>query len=90
MAGQLAQLDPAELSKSPSVSPPPGAIIDFDGPNPLETTIISVTTGFMGLAFLFVGIRVYTKTKIKGSWSWDDGKFHAYITRGEQMPTDQQ
>lgn len=80
MAGQLAQLDPAELSKLPSVAPPPGVTIDFDGPNPLEATSVTVTTVFVGLAFLFVGIRAYTKIKIKGSWSWDDCKLHAYIT----------
>ena len=74
MAGQLAQLDPAELSKLPSVAPPPGATIDFDGPNPLKGTLVTVTAVFMGLAFLFVGIRAYTKIKIKGSWSWDDCK----------------
>ena len=87
MASQLAQLDPAQLSKLPTIPPPPGGTIDFDGPNPLETSNITVTTVFMGLAFLLVGIRAYTKIKIKGSWSWDDRKIHACITRGGQTLT---
>ena len=79
MANQLSQLDPAELSKTPTVSPPPGATVNFDGPNPLEFTMIIVTSIFMGLAFLFVGIRAYTKIKIYGKGSWDDRRFHVYI-----------
>lgn len=80
MASQLLQLDPAELSKTPSVSPPPGAAIDFEGPNPLEATTIIIASVFMGLAYFFVGIRAYTKIKIYGKGSWDDRRFHVYIT----------
>ena len=76
MAAQPAEMDPAKLSELPSVPAPPGSISDLDGPNPLKTTIITVTTVFMGLALLFMGIRAYTKIKIKGRWSWDDGKFN--------------
>ncbi|CAD6593000.1 MAG: hypothetical protein ASARMPREDX12_006648 [Alectoria sarmentosa] len=72
MAAQLAKLGPAELSKLPSMPPPAGATIDFGGPNPLETTIISVTSVFIGLAIMFVGIRAYTKIKINRKGSWDD------------------
>ena len=74
MADQLSQLSPAQLSQMPSTSPPPGSIVDFDGPNPLETTIVTVTSVFMGLAFLFVAIRLYTKINISGKGSWDDRK----------------
>ena len=74
MAAQLAQLSPAELSKLPSMPLPAGATIDFGGPNPLKTTIISVTSVFIGLALLLVGIRAYTKIKINRSGSWDDRK----------------
>ena len=76
MAAQPAEMDPAKLSELPSVPAPPGWTSDLDGPNPLKTTIITVTTVFMGLAFLFMGIRAYTKIKIKGRWTWDDGKFN--------------
>ncbi len=69
---QLAQLDPAQLSKLPSVTPPPGVALDFDGPNPLETTIVTVTSVFIGLTFVFIGIRAYTKIKIYRRGSWDD------------------
>ena len=75
MADQLAQLTPAELSKMPSMRPPPGAVIDFDGPNPLERTTITVTSTFMGIALFFVSIRAYTKVKIYGKGSWDDRKY---------------
>lgn len=77
MAGQFAQLDPTQLSKTPSVPPPTGAVTDFDSPNPLEKTIITVTSVFMGLAFCFAGIRSYTKIKRYSRRSWDDGMFRA-------------
>ena len=82
MEAQSAQVDPAQLSKLPSVPAPSGQTSEFDGPNPFKTTIITVTTVFMGFAFLFVGIRAYTKIKIKGRWSWDDGKFSVCIILG--------
>ena len=78
MATQSAQVD-----SKPAVPAPPGMTSDFDGPNPFKTTIITVTTVFMGLAFLFAGIRAYTKIKIKGCWSWDDGKLNIHITQEE-------
>lgn len=76
MADQLAHLDPALLSKMPSVPPPPGATVDFNGKNPLEATAITVTSVFMGLAFFFVAIRACTKIKTYSKTSWDDGEFH--------------
>ena len=72
MAAQIAQLTPAELSKSPSLPPPVGATIDFDGPNDLRVTSIAVTTVFMSIAFSFVGVRAYTKLRIYRKASWDD------------------
>ncbi len=81
MTDQLAKLDPAELSKMPSVPPPPGATVGFDPPNPLKTTTITVTSVFMGLAFLFIGIRAYAKIKIYHKGSWDDRKSRANVTR---------
>lgn len=83
MADQLAQLGPAELSKLPSMPLPPGATVDFDGPNPLGTTAITVTSVFIGIAFSFVGIRAYTKINIHRRGSWDDRKFSTYVTREE-------
>ena len=76
MAGQYAQMDPVQLSKTPTVPPPPGATINFDEPNPLQKTIITVTSVFMGLSFFFVGIRAYVKLMKYSRKSWDDGKFH--------------
>ena len=74
MAEQLAQLSQAQLSQMPSVPPPPGAIIDFDGPNPLGKTTITVTSVFIGLAIFFTAIRACTKLKAWSRRSWDDGK----------------
>ena len=74
MADQLAKLDPIELSQTPSVSPPPGAKVDFDGQNPLETVSIAVTSVFIGLALFFVAIRACVKMKKYSKTSWDDGK----------------
>ena len=90
MADQVAKLSSAELSQMPSIPPPPGVTIDFDGPNPLETTNITVTSVFMGIAFLFVGIRAYTKIKIYKKGSWDDRKFDFYITLWRERLTDSQ
>ena len=70
MAGQFAQLDPSQLSKTPSVLPPLGLSVDVDEQNPLEPTIISVTSMFIRLA------QAYTKIKKYSRRSWDDGKFH--------------
>ena len=85
MAGQFAQLDPTQLSRTPSVPPPTGVTVDFDSPNPLEKTIITVPSVFMGLAFIFVGIRSYTKIKKYSRRSWDDGRFRHYTTREDQV-----
>ena len=85
MAGQFAQLDPTQLSRTPSVPPPTGVIVDFDRPNPLEKTVITVTSVFMGLAFFFAGIRSYTKIKRYSRRSWDDGRIRPYTTREEQV-----
>ena len=90
MADQLSQLSPAELSQMPSIPPPPGATIDFDGPNLLGTTSITVTSVFMGLAFVFLGIRAYTKIKIYRKGSWDDRKFASCVARERQKLTDSQ
>lgn len=76
MADQLAKLDPAQLSKMPSMEPPPGVTVDFDGQNPLQTTSIAVTSVFIGLAFFFVAIRACTKMKKYSKKSWDDGRFY--------------
>ena len=78
MAAQLAQLDPAQLSKTSTVPPLPGVTVNFDGKNPLKTVIITVTSVFMGLAFFFVGIRVYIKIMRYSRRSWDDGESRAY------------
>ena len=68
----LDQLDPAELGKLPSTIPPPGKVVDFDGANPLETTSITVTSVFIILSLVFIGVGAYTKIKILRKGSWDD------------------
>ena len=78
MAGQFAQLDPAQLSRKPSVPTPTSVIVDYDRPNPLEKTTITVTSVFVGLAFFFAGIRSYIKIKRYIRRSWDDGMCRAH------------
>ncbi|KAL8942173.1 MAG: hypothetical protein Q9216_001820 [Gyalolechia sp. 2 TL-2023] len=63
----------SELYQIPAAAPPPGAIVDFSGKNPLKGSMIAVVSVFMGLTFVFVGVRAYTKIKIHRRWSWDDG-----------------
>ena len=74
MADQLSNLDPTQLSKISSISPPPGAKVDFGGQNPLGTVSIAVTSVFIGLALFFVAIRALVKIKKYSKKSWDDGK----------------
>lgn len=75
MATQLAQLTPAELANTPTVPPPPGVTPNFDGLTSLQTAIIAVTSVFVGITLVFMGVRTYSKIKIFGKGSWDDGKY---------------
>ena len=75
MADLLGQIDPAVLASTPSMKPPDGVSVDFDGPMPWLNTGVSVTSVFLSLALVSVGIRVYTKTIIVGKGSLDDCEF---------------
>ncbi|KAI4270032.1 MAG: hypothetical protein LQ337_006936 [Flavoplaca oasis] len=72
MSADPTLLDDSVLAQMPAGLPPPGVIPDFDGPNPLSYTILGVATTFVGLTLFFLGIRMYTKTKILRRWTWDD------------------
>lgn len=74
-------VDPAVLSSIPAMQPPPGAVVDFNAPNPWQKISVSVTSVFIALALVSVGVRAYTKTRIVGKGSWDDCKtLRAYIS----------
>ena len=79
MSGSLDQLDPSVLAGLPAASPPPGVRPDFTGTGPLAYTITAVASVFIGLMFVFLGIRTYAKVKIHRSWSWDDGRFRTWL-----------
>lgn len=75
MADLLGQIDPAVLASTPSMMPPNGTVVDFDGAMPWLNTGVSVTSVFLSLALVFMGIRVYTKTIIVGKGYLDDCEF---------------
>ncbi|KAL8871899.1 MAG: hypothetical protein Q9174_002368 [Haloplaca sp. 1 TL-2023] len=72
MSGNLDQLSHSVLASLPAASPPPGVLPDFNGHGPLAYTITVVASVFIGLMFVFLGIRTYAKVKIHRAWSWDD------------------
>ncbi|KAL8721474.1 MAG: hypothetical protein Q9225_001853 [Loekoesia sp. 1 TL-2023] len=68
----LSQLDPTALRSISSGKPPKGVTVDFDAANRWEKTVDVVTSVFMALAIISVGIRAYTKSRILGRGTWDD------------------
>ncbi|KAL8700751.1 MAG: hypothetical protein Q9201_005279 [Fulgogasparrea decipioides] len=89
MSASLAQLSSSELAQIPAVSPPPGVGVNFDGPSPLAYTITVVSSIFIGLTFLFLGVRVYAKVKIHRQWSWDDGNIKRSFRSAHKIHTDE-
>ena len=63
------------LADEPSTSPPPGTSVDFNTTDTRAPMAIAVMSSFMGIMFIFVGIRVYVKTRIDKRATWDDCKY---------------
>jgi hypothetical protein len=57
------------------VPPPPGVTPDFDYSNPWlwEVNMVLISVGLV-LSFIFLVLRIYTKTKILRKFGWEDGK----------------
>ena len=63
------------LADEPSASPPPGTSVDFNTTDTKAPMAIAVMSSFMGIMFIFVGIRVYVKVRIDKRATWDDCKY---------------
>ena len=63
------------LADEPSASPPPGVSVNFNTSDTRAPMAIAVTSGFMGLMFIFVSIRVYVKVRIDKKATWDDCEY---------------
>lgn len=65
----------ALLAKVPVVTPPQGIQSNFVNP-PTRTALQTwVTSIFLAIAMIFYVNRVYVKTRLMKTWSWDDGTF---------------
>lgn len=59
---------------------PPGVIPNFDHP---QSRVIDLRIGLpicLGVALIFVLLRLYVKLAIIKMWNWDDGEFLRKIT----------
>lgn len=72
---QITQLDPDILESLPTIQPPDGVQVDFNGPHPRQKTEIVATTVFITAMLVLVGIRAWTKLRKLCKTSWDDGKY---------------
>lgn len=63
------------LADEPSAPPPPGTSVDFNTTDTRAPIAIAVMSSFMGIMFVFVGIRVYVKVRIDKRATWDDCKY---------------
>ena len=57
----------------PALAPPPGVIPNFTAANPRADIYIIICSVALGLAFIFVLLRLYAKLWINRSPGWDDG-----------------
>lgn len=64
-----------QLARTPVAQPPPGVTPNFDNPPTRAALQIWTTSIFFGVAMILYANRVYVKTRLMKTWSWDDGKF---------------
>ena len=72
MADALATMTPEQLSKIPAGTPPPGVQPNFVNPPSSAPVLIAVGTVFMGIMFLFAGMRFYVKVIVRRKVAPDD------------------
>jgi hypothetical protein len=65
----------ALMAQMPIASPPPGIQSNFVNPPSRTAMQTWVTTTFLVIAMVFYVNRVYVKTTLMKTWSWDDGMF---------------
>lgn len=64
-----------QLARTPFVQPPPGVTPNFVNPPTRATLQIWTTSIFLGIATMSYANRIYVKTRLMKTWSWDDGEF---------------
>lgn len=57
----------------PAMGPPPGVIANFENPDSCGAAIIILGSVLAPIMFLFVSIRIYTRSHISRKFRWDDG-----------------
>jgi hypothetical protein len=72
--GILEQIPDSILAQLPSYSPPPGVKPNFQSQVTRGTTFIIVGGIMLPIMMLFLGIRITSKIKIMGRYTWDDCK----------------
>ena len=65
----------SSLADEPSTPPPPGTSVNFGTTDTRAPMAIAVMSSFMGVMFVFVGIRIYVKSMIDKRAKWDDCKY---------------
>lgn len=61
------------LATVPVTTPPAGVKSNFVDPPTRAVLQTSITSVFLAIALLFYMNRVYVKTRLMKTWSWDDG-----------------
>ena len=65
----------ALMAQMPVATPPPGIQSNFINPPSRTAMQTWVTTTFLVIAMVFYINRVYVKTMLMKTWTWDDGMF---------------
>lgn len=71
----LSDEDLQRLASTPVAEPPAGITSNFDNPPSRASLQVWTTSVFLVIAMMFYMNRLYVKTMLMKSWSWDDGMF---------------
>lgn len=67
-----------------AAAPPPGVVADVDNPRDVLRTVTYITQGLtVFFATAFVGTRLYAKTRLLGTVTWDDCKYTPLSITGD-------
>lgn len=63
------------LAKTPVATPSVGVTPNFVSPSTRAALQTWTTSIFLAIALILYANRLYVKTKLMRTWSWDDGTF---------------
>lgn len=66
---------PFDLSKLPGLQPPPGVLPNFKNPYTRGPLLLGLSAVAIGVMYIFVAARFYTKIRIQRKVTWDDCKY---------------